>query len=175
MSQNQGKDNSATRDRVDTDRREGSNILKKEEVTWEHPVTTVKYMSMDKLYSASMADVKTKLDKTMEDHDLFKFDYCKIANLSPMLYANKSSVFHQLKWEKKSSGKFVGNVPMFSLHWDCNLPEKTEHLENVPPNVKNINFSIKQVLQALTMNSLELTLQQMILFAFYAISHLPMA
>ena len=132
LSQNQGNDNSATRDRLDTDRREGSNILKKEEVTWEHPVTTVKYMRIDKLYSASMADVKTKLDKTIEDHDLFKFDYCKIANLSPMLYANKSSVFHQLKWEEKSPGKFVGNVPMFSLHWDCNLPEKTEHLENVP-------------------------------------------
>ena len=69
LSQNQGNDNSATRDRVDTYRREGSNILKKEEVTWEHPVTAVKYMNMDKLYSASMADVKTKLDKTMEDHD----------------------------------------------------------------------------------------------------------
>ena len=95
MSQNQGDDNSATRDRVDTDRREGSNILKKEEVTWEHAVTTVKYMSMDKLFF--MTDVKTKLDKTMEDHDLFKFDYCKTANLSPVLYANKSSVFHQLK------------------------------------------------------------------------------
>ena len=146
MSQNQGDDNSATRDRVDSDRREGSNILKKEEVTWEHPVTTIKYMSMDKLYSASMADVKTKLDKTM---DLFKFDYCKIGDLSPVLYANKSSVFYQLKWEEKSPGQFVGNVPMFSLHLDCNLPEKPEHLENVPPNVKNINFSIKRVLQSL--------------------------